>query len=83
MEESQWQLQNAKSHFSQVVNNAINGAPQLITKNGKPAVYIISAWEYSELTAKKSFKEMLLSSPHKDIELDLTRDSDTGRSVEL
>ncbi|MEA1910145.1 MAG: type II toxin-antitoxin system Phd/YefM family antitoxin [Spirochaetota bacterium] len=38
-----WQLQNAKNKLSELINIASEGKPQLITKNGKPSVYVIKA----------------------------------------
>ena len=41
-----WQLQEAKSRFSEVVEQAIKHGAQTVTKHGRPAVVIISAEEY-------------------------------------
>lgn len=74
-----------KNKFSQVVTDAANGEPQLITKNGKETAVVISYTEYKRLTdkpeKKQSLSEFLLSSPMRGIgdELDLTRDKDMGR----
>lgn len=80
-----WQLQTAKNKFSEVVNNALDGRAQLVTKNGKPAVYVVSAAQYERLQcAKKSpLKKLLVSRPHKDIELNIDRQTSSGRDVEL
>ncbi len=43
-----WQLQTAKNRFSEVINYALSGHPQLVTRNGKPAVYVISAESYEK-----------------------------------
>lgn len=75
-----WQLQTAKSKFSEVVNYALKGYPQLITKNGKPAVYVISSEEYEKITGKVALKDVLQNSPHKDIEICINRQKETGRS---
>jgi prevent-host-death family protein len=77
----QWQLQTAKNKLSEVINHALMGEPQLITKNGKPAVYIISAKEYETLIGKNDLKQLLLASPHKDIEISIQRQTDPGRDV--
>lgn len=70
-----WQLQDAKSHFSQLVELASQGKPQLVTKHGRNKVIILSVEEYEQLTQKKtdhhSFIHALLSAPK--AELDLTR----------
>lgn len=61
-----WQLQEAKSKFSQVINLAIEESPQLITRSGKPVAYIVSAETY-EKEHKPTILEVLLSSPHKKL----------------
>lgn len=80
-----WQLQTAKSQFSEVVMQASKGKPQLITKNGKPVVYVISVEEYENMVGARDFKELLLSSPHKEVEILPVRQPDNGRdsTVEL
>jgi len=68
---SNWSLQDAKNHFSEVVN-AARRAPQTVTKHGKPAVVIVDADAYDRLMRKKklmrgghqlNFVEHLLSMP--------------------
>lgn len=70
-----WQLQDAKSHFSQMVELASQGQPQLVTKHGRNKVIVLSIEEYEQLTQQKtgyaSFIHALLSAPK--AELDLTR----------
>ncbi len=78
-----WQLQTAKSRFSTVVERAMSGRPQLVTKNGKPAVYVISVENYEKLKGRKSLKETLLSSPHRSLKLPIDRQKDFGRTLEL
>ncbi|HHV62527.1 MAG TPA: type II toxin-antitoxin system Phd/YefM family antitoxin [Firmicutes bacterium] len=80
-----WQTQTAKNRLSEVIDKALKGSPQLITRHGKPAVYVISANEYERLTRekgpKRSLKEILLSSPHKDLEVPIQRQKDPGRDI--
>jgi prevent-host-death family protein len=71
-----------KNKFSELVANAAKGEPQIITKNGKETAVVISIEEYKRLKAQKgSLSEFLLDNPARKygIELDLTRDKDTGR----
>jgi prevent-host-death family protein len=42
-----WQLQDAKAQFSEVVERAAKGEPQIVTKHGQNAVVIISYAEYA------------------------------------
>lgn len=64
-----WQLQEAKNKFSEVVNLAVSGKPQLVTRHGKPVAVVISAEDYEKSHThpdgqpKKNFVEFLLSIP--------------------
>lgn len=71
-----------KNKFSELVSNAANGEPQIITKNGKETAVVISFTEYKNLTTKKPpLGEFLLDNPARKygIELDLTRDKSPDR----
>ena len=85
MKITSWQLQNAKNRFSELVNKAADGEPQLVTKNGKPVVYIIKVETYNKKIASpnRSKKGILLNRPHKDIKVDLSREKDGGRDIAL
>jgi prevent-host-death family protein len=79
-----WQLQEAKNKFSEVVARAISEGPQTITRRGTSVVVVISAADLKKLhRPKKSLVEFLSSSPVKGLKLDLERDKDTGRTVDL
>ncbi|MCC5993025.1 MAG: type II toxin-antitoxin system Phd/YefM family antitoxin [Rhodobacteraceae bacterium] len=63
-----WTIQDAKNRFSAVVDAALAGTPQEVTRRGKPAVVVLSAEEYQRLlkgavTARESFAEHLLAFP--------------------
>lgn len=85
METSTWQLQHAKNRFSEVVDRAVSGTPQWVTRHGKPAVCVVSAADYQALIGRegRGVKEVLLGSPHPEVDLDFTRDKSVGREVEL
>ncbi|MFT6532232.1 MAG: prevent-host-death family protein [Limimaricola cinnabarinus] len=73
-----WSLQDAKNRFSAVVDAAIAGAPQEVTRRGKPAVVVLSAAEYARLVAaagaeRGSFAEHLLGFPGLEDERDRLR----------
>ena len=82
---SEWQLQTAKAQFSQVVKLAVEVGPQLVTKSGVPAVYVVDAEAFEAEFASGALgrKRVLVASPHRDIALDLTRDRSEGREVDL
>ena len=81
---NQWQLQEAKSRFSELVDKAIQHGPQIVTRHGKEAVVVVSAKEYrTNKLPSKSLTEFFKASPLRGAKLDLTRSKDTGRNVSL
>lgn len=79
-----WKLQDAKAKFSQIVDEAIKNGPQYVTRHGSEAVVIVSVEEFEELrSSKPSFKDFLLSCPKASLDLDLTRQKDVPRSIDL
>ena len=46
-----WSLQDAKNRFSAVVEEALAGRPQRVSRRGHPAVVVISTKEYERLVA--------------------------------
>ena len=65
---STWQLQDAKNRFSAVVDAALAGEPQEVTRRGKPVVVVIAVDEYERLcqaekAAAPDFIEHLLAIP--------------------
>jgi antitoxin Phd len=80
----QWKLQDAKNHFSEVVEIAMRDGPQEVTKHGEHAVVIISFALYQELNRpKENLVEFFKNSPFHGAELDLERDKDTPREIEF
>lgn len=79
-----WQLQEAKSHFSELVKEAVIRGPQQITLRGEPAVVILSKIEYDKLTKPKpSFVEFMRQSPLVGANLRITRHRSKSRKVDL
>ena len=46
---NEWPLQDARNKLSAVVNAAVAGDPQRVTRRGKPAVVVLSVEEYERL----------------------------------
>jgi antitoxin Phd len=68
MRQAQWQLQTAKAQLSELVEAALRGNPQRITRRGKDAVMVLSEKAYIALknSAKKdapNFVAHLLAMP--------------------
>jgi len=72
---TEWQLQDAKNKFSAVVEAAVAGDPQRVTKRGKPAVVVLGVGEYERLrrlekATAPAFADLLLAIPQGDEEFE-------------
>jgi antitoxin Phd len=84
MNNNDWQLQDAKSKFSEVVERALSHGNQFITRRGKKAVVVMSFETYERLTHHKgSLVKFLLSSPLADSEVSIERDKNLPRNIEI
>jgi prevent-host-death family protein len=84
---AEWQVQTAKARFSEVFRRARMEGPQRITRQGKEGVVMLSDERYDELAGRahqpKTLVEFFRKSPLVGVELDLERQKDEGRDVEL
>ena len=83
---TEWPLQDAKNRFSALVNAALAGEPQRVTRRGEPAVVVLAVDEYERLrrmerTEAPTFAELLLEIPQDDAEFE--RLSVPARQLEL
>jgi prevent-host-death family protein len=79
-----WQLQDAKNRFSEVVEKAVQDGPQIVTRRGVETVVVISMEEYKRLTRPRTdLVEFFRRSPLAGIALDLERNKDLPREVDL
>jgi prevent-host-death family protein len=77
-----WQLQEAKQRFSEVVRQAQDEGPQVVTRHGREVVVVIAFEEYERLVPnRRSFKLFLRSEPFFD-DLDFQVDPELARSRE-
>ena len=80
-----WQLQDAKNRFSEVVKRARDEGPQAVTVHGKRAAVVLSAQDYDALIRPRmSLTDFLLAEePWPDDVVDVINDRsrDTGRDV--
>ena len=85
MSERLWQLQDAKNKFSELVERAVEGEPQVVTKRGKRTAVLVSADEYARLKGRSSgtqprdFVEHLLNAPKGNFTAPRRRKSDLRR----
>ncbi|APH74918.1 type II toxin-antitoxin system Phd/YefM family antitoxin [Aquibium oceanicum] len=82
-EDASWTVAGAKARLSEVIERA-QSAPQTITRNGKPSVVVVSAEEWQRKTVRKgTLAEFLMDSPMRGAELDLERQRDEPRDLQL
>jgi prevent-host-death family protein len=70
-----WQLQEAKSKLSEVVDEALSDGPQLITRRGVETAVLLSYADYQQmLLNRQKLSDFFRQSPLVDADLDLSRD---------
>jgi len=81
---TQWQLQEAKNRFSEIVDQALNHGPQTVTRHGREVVVIVSAEEFRRMKRPKGSLLECLQVPAKyAVELDVSRSADQPRETGL
>jgi antitoxin Phd len=82
-----WQLQAAKARFSELFRRARAEGPHWVTRQGKEAVVVIPAEEFQRLSTRGNqaadLVEFFAKSPLAKADLDLDRERDFGRTVDL
>ncbi|MGH7717766.1 MAG: type II toxin-antitoxin system prevent-host-death family antitoxin [Gemmatimonadaceae bacterium] len=82
-----WTLEKAKNHFSEVVRRALAHQPQEVTRGGRDAVIVVAKSDYERLLAPVGLVEFMRGSPLVAAvargEIDLERDRDPGRDIDL
>jgi prevent-host-death family protein len=80
----QWELQDARNQLSAIVKMAADEGPQIINIRGKSAAIILSMEEYNRLTTPKTrLTDFFKNSPLRGLELNLERNNDFTRKLEL
>ncbi len=75
-----WQVQQAKARFSELLDRTLKEGPQTITRHGKAVAVMVPVEEYRLLrTRRKSVKALLASAPLEGIEI--VRSPDSGRTI--
>ena len=82
-----WQLQTAKARFSELFQLVRTKGPQLITRQGKDGVVMIPVEQFEQMRGRsrrpRSLVQFLRQSPLAGVKIDLARDKDTGREIDL
>lgn len=82
-----WQVQEAKQRFSELIRRTLDEGPQVVTRHGEEVVVVVSAQEYrksrpQEQDEEPDFAEFLLSGPNFDL-LDLSRPDRPPREADF
>ncbi len=82
-----WQLQEAKAKFSELFRRARTEGPQYVTKSGREQVVVLPTEQFEKMIHRerqpKSLVDFFQQSPLRGLNLDFTRDKDTGKDVEF
>ena len=77
-----WQIQQAKARFSEMVERTLKDGPQTVTRHGKPVAVLVPADQYRRFRSKgRSFKAMLVAAPLAGIEIRRSREK--TRKIDL
>lgn len=69
-----WQIQEAKNKLSEVVEDAIEKGPQILTRRGVEVAVVLSYPEYLKLKKKQvPLSELFRKSPLADLDLERDR----------
>ena len=78
-----WQIQEAKSHFSEVIDLAINQGAQLVTRRGNEVAVILSLKDYEQMCGKKgNLLATLMNAPRGEA-LNIARSNEAIRDLAL
>lgn len=79
-----WKLQDAKNHFSELVEKSLSEGPQLITRRGKPTSVLISFDAYrKQSNSKASFLKLCSNFTDTEHNLVITRNKFASRDISL
>ena len=84
MQSTYWKLEDAKNSFDNLIQEALAHHAQIIELQNNQQIVIISLEDYKKnLKPKNSLVDFFKQSPLYNLPLDLERDKDIGRDVEL
>ena len=82
-----WQVQEAKAKFSELFRRARAEGPQYVTKSGREQVVVLPSEQFEEMLVRarqpQSLVDFFQQSPLRGLNLDFTRDQDTGKDIQF
>jgi prevent-host-death family protein len=84
---ARWQLQAARARFSRLIDEALAGRPQRITRRGKDVAVVVAATDFDRLTKPREgivdfFRNSPLAEAMAGRDLDLERERDPIRELD-
>ena len=80
---TKWQLQDAKTRLSELIEVARRDRPQVILRDGRECAVVLSLEDYRAIASgQTSLKAWLMGGPKVE-DWVVERERDTGRAVEL
>ena len=84
MREARWTVAEAKARFSEMVECARDGGPQVVTRHGRDAVVVVSAEEWKRKTTRiGSLVDFFAASPLRGSSLPIKRGRSSLRDADL
>ena len=79
-----WQLKDARANFSTLVDRAISDGPQIVTRNGKKAVVVVSVEEWMRRERRRGdLVDFFANSPLREEGIVIERHRDFPREIEF
>ena len=79
-----WKIKDARANFSELIDRAMSEGPQLVTRNGKKAVVVVSARDWERRRRRRGdLVDFFVNSPLREEGLIIERLTDYPRDVEL
>ncbi|GAB2649418.1 type II toxin-antitoxin system Phd/YefM family antitoxin [Kribbella swartbergensis] len=79
----QWQVQEAKQHFSELIRAVQADGPQFVTKHGEQVAVVLNIRDYRRLRGEETdFKDFLAEAPDLTV-LEIDRSAAPARVVEF
>jgi prevent-host-death family protein len=83
-ENAVWSVAEAKARLSELIDRALRHGPQAITRNGRPAVVVVSSEEWARKAGRKgSLAEFFAASPLRGAGIEIERPQDGTRELDL
>jgi prevent-host-death family protein len=80
-----WAVTEAKAKLSDLVDAAMKGEPQFITRRGDEAVVVLSMKTYRATVegGRGTLVQFFAESPFRDVDIAPPRNRETGRDIDL